>query len=156
METMLTMIVTWLAFTSGLPAIYDHPQIEFVSPEAMHVVRNNGRGSSQAARSALRTGPLDPRDVPPEIEAQYDDRTRTLYVRKEWSGRTPAEVSVLVHEMVHHLQNVAGLKYACLAAREKPAYDAQDRWLSLFGRNLIDEFKLDPMTVLVRTNCMNL
>jgi hypothetical protein len=156
METMMTTIVTWLAFTSGLPAIYDHPRIEFVSPETMLAVRNHERGSSQAARTALRTGPLDHRDAPSDIEAQYDDRTRTIYVREEWSGRTPAEVSVLVHEMVHHLQNLAGLKYDCPAAREKLAYDAQDRWLALFGRNLIDELNLDPMTVLVRTNCMNL
>jgi Domain of unknown function (DUF6647) len=79
---------------------------------------------------------------------------RTIYLRKEWTGRTPTELSVLVHEMVHHLQNVGGLKYVCPAEREKPAYDAQDRWLSLFGRNLIDEFKLDRMTVLVRTHCL--
>jgi hypothetical protein len=50
---------------------------------------------------------------------------------------------------------VAGLKYECAEAREKPAYEAQDKWLAEFGRNLLDEFKLDPMTLLVRTRCMH-
>jgi len=60
-----------------------------------------------------------------------------------------------VHEMVHHLQNIAGLKYECPQAREKLAYVAQNQWLAQSGRNLIDEFKLDALTVLVRTNCMH-
>jgi hypothetical protein len=87
--------------------------------------------------------------------ALYDDATRTIYLPAGWTGETPAELSVLVHEMVHHLQNVAGLRYECAAARERPAHVAQDRWLALFGRSLVDEFALDSMTLLVRTACMH-
>jgi hypothetical protein len=36
------------------------------------------------------------------------------------SHKTPAELSVLVHEMVHHLQNVEQLKFACPLARGAP------------------------------------
>ena len=55
--------------------------------------------------------------------------------------------------MVHHLQNVAGMKFACAGEREKDAYRAQRAWLELFGRTLEQEFELDPMTILLRTNC---
>ena len=89
-----------------------------------------------------------------KVEAFYDDATRTIYLPKGWSGRSPAELSVLVHEMVHHVQNVAGLTYACREEREKIAYAAQRQWLALFGRDLMREFKIDPLTLLVRTNCM--
>ncbi|MGB8433021.1 MAG: DUF6647 family protein [Burkholderiales bacterium] len=61
---------------------------------------------------------------------------------------------MLVHAMVHHLQNEAGLKYGCPGEREKLVYAAQDRWLGRTGQNLMDEFALDPMTMLVRTNCL--
>ncbi|HUG61279.1 MAG TPA: DUF6647 family protein, partial [Methylomirabilota bacterium] len=71
-----------------------------------------------------------------------------------WTGTSPAEVSVLVHELVHHLQNVGGVAYDCPEAREKPAYQAQARWLELFGGSLEEAFQVDPMTILVRTNCM--
>lgn len=139
MQILLTTIVTWLSFNFSVPAVYDHPRIEFLSPKAMQAVRH--RRAELAARA-------------PEVEALYDDATRTIYLAEGWTGRSPAELSVLVHEMVHHVQNVAGLKYACPEEREKPAYVAQGQWLALFGRKLMDEFELDPMTVLVRTNCM--
>jgi hypothetical protein len=90
-----------------------------------------------------------------EVIAVYRDDTRTIYLNESWTGTSPAEVSVLVHEMVHHLQNVAGLKYECPAAREKPAYLAQNAWLQRFGSDLETEFEIDMMTMLVTTSCMN-
>jgi len=56
--------------------------------------------------------------------------------------------------MVHHFQNVAGLKYACAGEREKLAYDAQERWLGLFGKSLESEFRIDPFSRLVKTRCL--
>jgi hypothetical protein len=89
-----------------------------------------------------------------KVEAYYDDATRTIYLPKGWTGASPAELSLLVHEMVHHVQNVAGLVYACPEERERLAYAAQRQWLALFGRDLMREFRLDPLTLLVRTSCM--
>jgi hypothetical protein len=143
MDILMTTIVTWLSVNAALPANYEHPRVEFVPHGAMHAMRATG---APVARHAHQRG---------NIEALYDDRTRTIYLPRGWKGATPAEQSVLVHEMVHHLQKVAGLKYECAEAREKPAYEAQDKWLAEFGRNLLDEFKLDPMTLLVRTRCMH-
>jgi hypothetical protein len=65
----------------------------------------------------------------------------------------PAQLSVLVHEVVHHFQNVLKLKYECPQEREKLAYIAQDRWLGLFGHSLSDEFALDPFSLFVKTTC---
>jgi hypothetical protein len=155
MDTLLTAIVTWLSIGFGLPASYDHPRIELVSPAKMTAVQSGGQAAARsAARSGERLAPARPA-LQRDVEALYDDSTRTVYLPEGWTGSTPAEVSVLVHEMVHHLQNVAGLKYECPQAREKLAYAAQNQWLAQSGRNLIDEFKLDALTVLVRTNCMH-
>jgi hypothetical protein len=60
-----------------------------------------------------------------------------------------------VHEMVHHLQNVAGRQYRCPGAREKLAYRAQERWLGLFGLSLAAAFEVDPMTLRVSTACFH-
>lgn len=88
------------------------------------------------------------------LHAVYDNPSRTIYLPEDWSTDSPAGLSVLVHEMVNHLQNVAGLAYPCAAARERPAYRAQARWLGLFGTTLEAEFGVDPMTLLVRTTCV--
>jgi hypothetical protein len=46
-----------------------------------------------------------------EAVAAYDDEMKTIYLPEGWTGATPAERSVLVHPMVHHLQNLGKLKY---------------------------------------------
>ena len=75
--------------------------------------------------------------------AVYSDKAQTIFLPEGWTGTTPAELSILVHELVHHVQNAAGLKYSCPQEREKLAYDAQERWLGLFGHNLEHDFELD-------------
>jgi hypothetical protein len=154
MQALLIVIVTWLSINFGLPAVPEHPHVEFVSAARMAEVRYSRLASGQPDRAAAEAGRSAPAELGKDVHAIYDDRSRTIYLPEGWTGATPAEVSVLVHELVHHLQNVAGVKYDCPGAREKPAYRAQARWLELFGKNLADEFELDAMTILVRTNCM--
>lgn len=149
METVLTLIVAWLSANFALPESHSHPQIILVATETMQAERLHVAGRRQPEYSRTSAAATST----PQVEAFYDDTTNTIYLPRDWSGNTPAELSVLVHEMVHHLQSVAGLKYACPQEREKVAYLAQDKWLGQFGLNLVDEFELNAMTVLVRTNC---
>ena len=88
-----------------------------------------------------------------DVVALYDDQTKTIYLWDKWTGSRPAELSVLVHEMVHHLQNEAGTSYECAAEREKLAYEVQDKWLGLFGRNLESEFEINGLALLISTSC---
>lgn len=148
MQALLTAIVIWLSANFGLPQSQDHPRIEFATQEQMEAVRYGRTGADAPATArAVASGQL------PQVEALYDDSTRTLYLPKGWKGASAAELSVLVHEMVHHLQGAAGLKYECPQAREELAYAAQERWLKLFGQSLADEFGIDKMTLFVRTKC---
>ena len=101
------------------------------------------RGAELAAASAQ-----------PEIVAVYDDEDRMIYLPESWSGQTAAEQSIVIHELVHHLQNLAGVRYGCPEERERAAYEAQERWLRSFGANLETEFGIDPFTLLVRTHCL--
>jgi predicted metalloprotease len=89
-----------------------------------------------------------------EVVALYDNSTSTIYLPEGWTGASVAEQSVLVHEMVHHLQNIAGLKFACGGEREKPAYLAQDKWLKQHGLELEKEFEVDMFTVVALSACM--
>ncbi len=144
---LLRSIVTWLSMNFDLAPTETLPHIKYDSSAAMASRRNrNSSGSDRPTGSAADTGQ--------ETVALYDDRDNTIYLPTNWAGRTPAEVSVLVHEMVHHLQNVAKTKFDCPQAREQLAYAAQQKWLGLFGRNLEDEFQIDPFTLLVMTRCM--
>ena len=149
MQVLLTVLTTWLSIHLGIPPVEDHPKVKFAAAAEMAELHFAQAGA------AADSGGREAAGFRHDLEAIYDDRSRTIYLPEGWTGETPAEVSVLVHELAHHLQNTAELKYDCAEAREKPAYQAQERWLELFDTSLADEFAIDPMTLLVRTNCMH-
>ncbi len=147
-DAMLATIVAWLSYTFQLPPSAEHPSIKMVP--ASHMVSLRYRLAGRPA--PITVGGMQDAS-PTEIVALFDDATRTIFLPDNWTGSTPGELSVLVHEMVHYLQNQAGLKYNCPEEREQLAYAAQERWLNLFGRNLVAEFETDPFTLLLRTRC---
>jgi hypothetical protein len=132
MEALLTAIVLWLSINFPLPANLNHPGIKFVSPAEMIAARTDVSAS----------------EISSDIVALYSNESKTIYLMDGWTGKTPAELSILVHEMVHHLQNVGQLKFACPEEREELAYKAQDNWLHLLGRDLERDFQMDPFSIL--------
>jgi uncharacterized protein DUF6647 len=144
MEKLLTAIVLWLSSNFALPADLDHPRVEFVPAIKMAAMmpKDGGRQSDIASIQSAS-----------EILSLYNNETKTIFLLNVWEGKTPAELSILVHEMVHHLQNIGQLKFACPEEREEIAYLAQERWLNLFGRDLARDFQMDPFTILVMSKC---
>jgi hypothetical protein len=151
-QALLTAIETWVSNQFNLPVIEEHPSIEFVPPAQITSLRFSGLLSDPGAQFA-------PNDRASSAQhdtlAVYYGATRTIYLPEGWTGGTPAELSVLVHEMVHHFQHVLGLKFECPQEREVLAYLAQDRWLGLFGHSLEGDFDLDPFSLLVKTKCFH-
>jgi len=147
LEGLLTAIVTWLSANLDLPAVYDHPRVAFAPQReitAMHLAAADAETWSEVLADGSRN----------EIVSVYSTASRTIFLQDNWTGTSAAELSILVHEMVHHLQTVGGLRYACPAARERPAYKAQALALAQFGTSLKEAFGIDEMTLLVRTTCV--
>ena len=149
-RALMTAIAEWLTQEFGLPRATDLPRIAFATPSEL--VRKRYRlVRLDAARASF--------DVPaPSTMARtvafYDDADMTIYLREDWHGDNAVDVSVVVHEMVHHLQNAGHLRFACARAREATAYEAQEKWLQLHGRSLRADFDIDPFTVLVNAMCL--
>ena len=154
MEALLTQIATWLSTNTDLPANQDQPRVEFASPMKLAAMRYGGLLPANWREDSMRDPAMEAAAHAREVVAVYHDATRTIFLPNAWTGTTPADVSVLVHEMVHHLQNLAGLKYECAAAREKPAYLAQDKWLRLHDLDLEKEFQIDKFTLVVSAACL--
>ena len=154
MEVLLAEIVTWLSTNFDLPEIHDLPHVELVSPKRMAGLRYKGLLPDQWRENNVNDTAARA-DFQREVVAVYDDSTRTIFLPESWAGSTPAEHSMLVHEMVHHLQNLGKFKYECPQAREKLAYEAQNDWLKLHSLELAKEFEIDMFTVLIGSACMN-
>ena len=137
MQEALIIVMTWLSLNFGLAPTDIPVKVEIVP---------KGKIIRIAAGSA--GAPVDE-----GIVSVYDDRTGTIYLATGWNGDSPRETSILVHELVHHLQNMSAMKFPCPAARERTAYEAQNRWLAQYGLDLKSEFGIDAMTLKTMTAC---
>jgi len=138
MKALFTVIVTWLAMNFGLPANYNHPSVKFMSAADIHKARYGNSNSGSEF---------------PGVIAVYDAKNRAILLPHDWTPVAPADVSILVHEMVHHLQSLGGLTSGCDEEQEALAYDAQERWLKLAGTDLYREFGMDRFTIKFLTAC---
>ena len=149
MNALLTALVLWVSANFEVPADYNHPRVEFVPTARIVALRYKTLAGEQL--ESVAAGQLGQRVV----VSVYDDATKTIYLPEGWMGSTPAEQSILLQEMDHHLHNLAKDKFQCPQEREQLAYKAQERWLSLFGRDLLRDFEIDPFTLLVSTKCLH-
>jgi Domain of unknown function (DUF6647) len=151
MEALLSVIGVWVAANTGFSEPQHLPTLAFIA---------DGRIKQIHQELAHRAdGTLEPGSVPESNDSQdvvafYDARRKTIFLSQSWDARSPADQSVLVHELVHHLQKEAGATYRCPGEQEKPAYAAQADWLALYDLSLESEFGIDALTLLVRTNCL--
>jgi hypothetical protein len=138
-EPLVNAIMLWLSLNFALPLGADQPLIRQVPPDRLVAIHYGGMSGR-----------------PPDLNilGAYDARTRTIYLRDDWDSRNATDVSVLVHELVHYLQDRAGLSFECPATREAPAYAAQQRWMEFYGTDLHAAFGIDAMTLKLRTACL--
>lgn len=65
------------------------------------------------------------------LRGLYDPGQAEILLVRPWDPRDPEDVSVLLHELVHHRQ--APHHWYCPAAQELPAYRLQEAWLAERG-----------------------
>lgn len=152
-EVLLRELSIWLASEFDLPLVDELPAIEMVPSQAMPslfrlAVQSYGDLASKVAGSALEGQTSE------TVLAFYRTDTETIYLPSDWQISDVKGMSILVHEFVHHIQHKAGMRFFCPAAREKVAFEAQERWLAMNGRSLEEDFGIDAFTLLVRTGCL--
>lgn len=69
------------------------------------------------------------------IAAIYEHKTRSVYLPNGFDPRNLANQATLVHELTHHLQELAGKfkNIECFGPLEYEAYRIEDRWLASQG-----------------------
>jgi hypothetical protein len=80
-----------------------------------------------------------------------------MWLRDDWSADSLKDVSILLHELVHHMQHHAGVEAVpCKAeALEKPAYDAQFAFLEAAGVDPYETVGINALMLIFVTNCMS-
>ena len=139
MDMLLVVLMAWTAVASGLPLAPVAPRIDY-APAAQLAAMRYGHEVSAADATVV---------------ALYVPSIKTIFLQPEWDSRSPADVSVIVHELVHHLQQAAGQRFPCAEAGEKAAFAAQQRWLEQFDLDLESAFGIDGLTLFLRTRCLS-
>jgi len=106
---------TWLDENTDLPRRAEAPEIWQTSTATVARL-----APMRAASDASRTRGL------------YDPASETIWLVRPWNAKNPYDVSVLLHELVHHRQAGHGHWY-CPGAQELPAYRLQQAWLNEMG-----------------------
>src|SRR6476660_7734315 len=113
-QPLLAAIADWLSKEFGLPVIDRFPKVKTIASGEIGALRYNSPVPSAPHGVAQDPGPAQPQSsayLPTnDTVAVYVDGAEIIYLTEGWTGRTPADLSVLVHEMVHHFQYRLGLK----------------------------------------------
>lgn len=136
LDTLVEAAAAWVAQRMALPLPAELPEVAFATREKLTALRYAGEPG----------GGL-------EVVALYEESTRTLLMPQGWTGIDVVDLSILVHEMVHFMQDVAGQRFDCPTAREAAAYELQDAWLREAGTSLEAEFEVDGMTLMLLSAC---
>lgn len=117
LQALILSLEDWLDDHADWPRRAAAPNIRLVSPWQATA----RQGAAANARHGRLRGLYDP------------DRSELLLVRP-WNPRDAQDVSVLLHELVHHRQ--APHHWYCPGAQELPAHRLQAAWLSEQGLSL--------------------
>lgn len=141
MKDLMILLTYFILVNSDLPAPASLPSVEHLPQaelEAMLYVADAGQ-----------------KEVRARIVALYHKDKRTIYLLEEWSSESLPDESILLHELVHHLQNESGRQYPCAASREREAYDLQIRFLRDSGDpDPLRTIGINDLFLLAVTTCM--
>ena len=112
----------WINAHTGLPLLTEVPRIEQrTSTELFVMMYKDDKDADKYDIMAVTA---------------YD----TIYLRNTFDERDILDLSILVHELVHVMQNLSDVEYACIIENEQEAYELQSKWLAQNGVNYYDKF----------------
>ncbi|MEX1236066.1 MAG: DUF6647 family protein [Roseovarius sp.] len=114
MAALVSSLDDWLDVQSDWPRREKAPDVRFVSLRKAETRRG--------ATASLQKG---------RLRGLYDPDRAEILLTTPWDPGDAQDVSVLLHELVHHRQ--APHPWYCPAAQELPAYRLQDAWLQEQG-----------------------
>ena len=108
----------WIGSETGYDVDIPHPRVVLVDQVQMELLVQNG--------VLAETYPID------QLHAFYNTKTKTIYLRASWRKYNQWDRSVLLHELLHHVQTLNGVTYQCIQQMEEEAWPLQKKYLKDF------------------------
>jgi hypothetical protein len=89
-----------------------------------------------------------------KMEAFYSEKDHSIYLLDSWRSDNLRDRSILLHELVHHLQYLNHVKELCPGEAEFQAFRLQADWLGEQGVEYpVDLIGIDPLIILMLGHC---
>ena len=95
-----------------------------------------------------------------ELFAFYDLKSDIIYLRDSWNIHSPWSKSVLLHELIHYVQDKNNIAFECTAEMEQQAWPLQKKYLRIYHGVTWDYDKLwhllistcppNPLSIILR------
>lgn len=138
MEKLMLGLMAFAAAHTGLPMADELPDVVQKPPERLWGIFMPDAEYDPEGRS---------------VSGLYDHRSGTIYLPDQWAADDVRDVSILLHELVHHLQHEAGVTYQCRGAMEAPAYAAQFAFIEAAGKDPFELLEMNGLFLLMVTTC---
>lgn len=113
MDQFIAATLIWLAGQMGQPPHIEPPPVVYMSRGELHQLTAH---SHQLGDRYL-------------VGGMYNSREDMVYLPNTFDLDNPYERSVLVHELVHYIQDARRIRFDCPALYEEQAYRLQAVWL---------------------------
>ena len=143
-EIIVTLLI-WISQNSSFeitnPNEYPLPVITFISQEEIHFI---------VTKKDIKENTIF------IIQAAYIPENNILYLPHDLKLDTLSFKSILIHELVHHIQNINDISYPCDGHTEKDAYNLEMKYLIQNGiEDPYEMMDLDPLSLVLITQCRN-
>ena len=133
MKEILTGLMIWFGANTPLQVNHELPKVIFLQ---------------QATMEQMFYG--DTEYQADQLHGMYNQDLDTIYLPDDWDSKSAWDMSVLVHEMVHYLQDMNNMTFACSNEMEKMAWPIQQFYLKQQHDYIWD---YDKLWFLVVSNC---
>jgi len=112
MKEILTALMIWLGANTSFDTNHDIPNVLFLSQTQMEEMFYKGTDK-----------------MPNTLHGLYDTESDTIILPDTWDRRKAWDLGVLLHEMVHYLQDQNDMDFNCTAEMERESWPIQQRYL---------------------------
>ena len=133
MKEIIMALMIWLGANTNYNVDVPEPTVLFVTQEQLE--RAYYRGESHEGVT---------------LHGIYDTKLNLIMLSDAWDRTKPWDLSVLLHEVIHYVQDVNEIEYTCIAEMEKDSWPLQQQYLK--EQHNID-WEYDKLWHLLISNC---
>jgi hypothetical protein len=150
-EGLILVLMIWIASVTGYH-IQTIPEVMYTTNEKM-VYELYDCKKQTVENDYWCNVPLEEHS---NILGIYNHDTQKIHIRKDLKVKYSTKVytSILLHELVHHMQAESGKDFQCRGKKEEEAYDLQNKWLKEQGEEgVIKSLDLNALFLLMISTC---